>query len=112
MASNKRAPGDRLVYSTSKGRVRSKAAKPAAAPRDGVVRVRPEKQKRGGKTVTTIAGLPGGKKEVAALAKELRQLCGAGGTVKKGVVEVQGDHVDRIIAELTTRGFVVKRSGG
>jgi translation initiation factor 1 len=62
--------------------------------------------------VTAVSGLPGTRDEVAALARELRRACGAGGTVKEGVLEVQGDHRDRIEAALAARDLRFKRSGG
>lgn len=79
---------------------------------DGTVRVRRETGGRGGKTVTAVRGLPLAAEPLAALAKRLRSACGAGGTVKDGVLELQGDHVERVIALLQEEGFVVKRAGG
>ena len=67
---------------------------------------------RGGKTVTAVRGLPLVAKPLVALAKRLRSACGSGGTVKDGVVEVQGDHVERVIGLLQAEGFNVKRAGG
>lgn len=67
---------------------------------------------RGGKSVTLIKGLPLDAPSLAALAKQLRSACGAGGTVKDGVVEVQGDHVDTLLAALSQHGFAAKRAGG
>ena len=103
----------RLVYSTEVGRIRSGQTKQAtSAPADGIVRVRREKKGRGGKTVTTVSGVAMGKKELKALASELKRKCGSGGSVSEGVVEIQGDHVDRVMAELVAKGLKVKRSGG
>jgi translation initiation factor 1 len=85
----------------------------AAAPRgDGTVRVGRETKGRKGKGVTVISGVPGGEEQLAALARELKQRCGTGGTVKDGVIEIQGDHRDRLVEELQRRGFRVKKSGG
>jgi len=98
-----------LVYSTEKGR-RNKQKSPAKAdPKDGVVRVRREKSGRGGKTVTTITGLTG---DVKGIAKKLKQQCGGGGAVKNGQVEIQGDHVDTVIAALEKQGLKAVRAGG
>jgi translation initiation factor 1 len=79
---------------------------------DGVVRVRREKQGRGGKTVTTIAGVPLGPDALRELAAELKRRCGSGGTAKDGVIEIQGEHVETVMAEIAARGWRVKRAGG
>ena len=78
---------------------------------DGVVRVRREKKGRGGKTVTTATGIPLPAAELRDLAKALRRRCGSGGTVKEGVVEIQGDHVETLVGALEEHGFRVKRAG-
>ncbi len=83
-----------------------------SAAADGVLRVRRETGGRGGKTVTTVRGLALDAVALAALAKQLKAACGSGGTAKDGVIEVQGDHVDAVMAALAKRGYVVKRSGG
>ena len=81
-------------------------------PGDGVVRVSRETKGRKGKGVTLITGLPLDLKGLQKLAKQLKRRCGAGGTVKEGVIEIQGEHRDLLVAELKKQGFVVKRSGG
>ncbi len=83
-----------------------------AAATDGVVRVSRETKGRKGKGVTVITGVPLAGPELADLAKQLKNRCGAGGTVKNGIIEIQGDHRDRLITELQGRGWTVKRSGG
>jgi translation initiation factor 1 len=87
-------------------------ASPRAARGDGIVRVRREVQGRGGKTVTTIQGVPLPDAELRALATELKRSCGTGGTAKDGVIEIQGDHRERLVSELEARGFSVKLAGG
>lgn len=79
---------------------------------DGIVRVRRETKGRGGKTVTVVIGVPGGDDLLSRLAGELKRRCGTGGTVKDGAIEIQGEHCDLLVAELTRRGFTVKRAGG
>ncbi len=111
-----------LVYSTDTGRMCPACRQPMAgclckvkapAPAgDGVVRVGREKQGRAGKLVTVVRGLPGDAAALAAWGKRLRTACGAGGTVKDGVVEVQGDHVDRVLALVVQAGLKAKRTGG
>jgi len=110
-----------LVYSTDGGRMcpgcrqplAACACKTAAVPAgDGIARVSRQAKGRGGKTVTLIKSLALDPEALAALGKALRTACGTGGTLKDGVLEVQGDHVDRIVAELQQRGHTVKRAGG
>ena len=79
---------------------------------DGIVRVSRETQGRGGKAVTVVRGVAGDAAALAALGKRLRTACGSGGTVKDGVLEVQGDHRDRVVGCLTRAGYTVKRAGG
>ncbi len=120
---NKRASGGSggLVYSTDSGTMCPQCRKPIvqcvckrAAPvaGDGTVRVSRETAGRGGKAVTVVRGLGLDEAGLAVLAKQLKALCGSGGTVKEGVVEVQGDHCERVIEALRKQGRVVKRAGG
>jgi len=90
------------------------AAPPAAtagAPRR-VVRLRRDAQQRGGKVVTLVEEVPLAGDALAALAKELKQKCGVGGTVKDGAIELQGDQRERIEPLLREKGWEVKRAGG
>ncbi len=79
---------------------------------DGIVRISRETKGRKGKGVTLVTGLPLDLKGLQKLAKQLKRRCGAGGTVKEGVIEIQGEHRDILLAELEKQGFTVKRSGG
>ena len=79
---------------------------------DGVVRIFRERGHRGGKTVTVIRGLPDRGPKLDALALELKRLCGAGGTVRDGLLEIQGDHRERIADRLRALGYRVKLAGG
>ncbi len=76
------------------------------------MRVGREKKGRGGKTVTLVRGLALESAALVALARQLKTACGSGGTVADGVVEIQGDHVERVMLMLQGQGFVVKRAGG
>jgi translation initiation factor 1 len=86
---------------------------PARAPSGPArVRVGREVAGRAGKGVTVITGLPYDGERLEELAGRLKRLCGAGGAVKDGVIEIQGDHRDRLVAELCKLGLEAKRSGG
>jgi translation initiation factor 1 len=113
----------RPVYSTDGGDLRrgerrgsrGKASVPmpgGAPPADGIVRVGRTRSGRGGKLVTVVTGLPGDEAAMRAALGELKRLCGSGGTLRDGAVEVQGDHRDRIAAHLGARGHRVKLTGG
>jgi translation initiation factor 1 len=105
----------RRVYSTESGRIRQPAlARPASpssppVPNDGVVRIFRDRSGRNGKAVTVIRGLPA--KDVEERAAELKRLCGAGGAVKDGAVEIQGDHRERIAERLRSLGYTAKLAG-
>jgi translation initiation factor 1 len=111
-----------LVYSTEHGRMCPECGKPVeqcvckqqavAIKGNGVVTVGRETKGRKGKGVTVITGVPLGLEELQKLATELKQKCGCGGTVKNGVIEIQGEQRDKIIEELKKKGWQVKRSGG
>lgn len=111
-----------LVYSTEVGRVcpdcheavdRCRCKQGQTAPAgDGDVRVSRETKGRKGKGVTLITGVPLGEAELTAFAKTLKAKCGSGGTVKAGVIEIQGDHRATLVPLLEARGWVVKRAGG
>lgn len=110
-----RSADTRLVYSTG-GSVAARPERPAAAPGPsasgkGGIRIRLDRR-ASDRVVTVVTGLPGSPAEVAALANELKAACGAGGTVKDGALELQGDHRPRVEAVLDARGLRWKRSGG
>ena len=111
-----------LVYSTDAGRMCPHCRQPIAAclcksaapvpAGDGIVRVSRETKGRGGKAVTVVRGLGLDAAALTDLAKRLKAACGSGGTAKDGVVEVQGDHCERVIEALKKEGWTVKRAGG
>ena len=110
-----------LVYSTDSGRHCPDCSQPVAActckqsqipDGDGIARVRRESKGRGGKTVTTITGVPLAEDALKELATTLKKRCGTGGALKDGIIEIQGDHVELLLAELVKHGFKAKKSGG
>lgn len=111
-----------LVYSTEAGRMCPACRQPVAqcacrqasvrAAGDGIARVARESKGRGGKTVTLVRGLALDDAALVQLGKQLKAACGSGGTVKDGVIEVQGDHVEKVMAALQKLGYKVKRAGG
>ncbi len=112
---------DKIVYSTGPGGPnqspgpedeKSAAGRKSGMKSDGVVRVQRESKGRGGKTVSVIYGLPLSGPALSSFAAKIKQKCGAGGTVKDGVVIIQGDKVDVILRLLADEGFKAKRAGG
>ncbi|RRV40947.1 MULTISPECIES: translation initiation factor Sui1 [Pseudomonas] len=110
-----------LVFSTDAGRHCPDCSQPVGAcickqqtipEGDGIARVRRESKGRGGKTVTTVTGVPLPPDQLKELATTLKRRCGTGGALKDGVIEIQGDHVELLIGELTKQGFKAKKSGG
>ena len=88
-------------------------AQPAAAtPAAARVRVGREVAGRGGKGVTVVSGLTLDAVQLEELAARLKRMCGAGGAVRDGRIEIQGEHRDRLVAELCRLGFEAKRAGG
>ena len=124
---DRKDPGSRreeytLVYSTSGGRMCPVCSKPVAdctcgrktvPPKgDGIVRVSRSTKGRKGKGVTVVSGVPLTGDALKELALKLKQRCGAGGTVKEGAIEIQGEHRDLLVLELAKLGYNVRRSGG
>ena len=111
MARNKNK--GRLVWSSDGNDQTAEQKSTASQPKgDGVVRVARQTKGRKGKGVTLITGVPLESDELKDLAKTLKQRCGSGGTVKDGIIEIQGDHRDALVKDLSTRGWVIKKSGG
>lgn len=114
----------RRVYSTDHGRMcpgcdrlitacRCKQPnKGGSTPSDGIVRVSRSTKGRKGKGVTVITGVPLTGAELKKLAKELKAKCGAGGALKDGAIEIQGEHRDTLVTALEAKGWTVKRVGG
>jgi translation initiation factor 1 len=119
-------PNSRLVYSTDSGRICPKCQNPISDCKckkkrperksqnksDGIIRIRREVKGRKGKTVTTITGFDLDDKALNPVSKQIKQHCGTGGSVKNGVVIIQGDHRVTIKSLLEGQGYTVKFSGG
>lgn len=114
-----------LVYSTDAGRICPDCRQPVAQclckvgkaqkalpEGDGIVRVSRETKGRKGKGVTLVKGLLLDDDALTGLSRELKAACGVGGTVKDGVIELQGDHVETVMERLKRAGHTVKRAGG
>lgn len=120
----------RLVYSTDAGRICPKCGNPidkckckkgkatittqqlSGYPDDGVVRIRRETKGRKGKTVTAIFGLPLDDEDLKRFTKRLKRRCGTGGSVKDGIIVIQGDHRETLFEEIKKNGYTVKIVGG
>jgi translation initiation factor 1 len=115
------------VYSTEFGRICKKCGKPEnqcnckkgkpqkadnKVIKDGVIRLRLERKGRGGKAVTLVEGLVLNETGLKELSKELKKICGTGGALKGGIIEIQGDQRDKLLPVLSGKGFVVKKAGG
>ena len=116
----------RLVYSTESDKICTLCQKPVSEcgckkkksrsqtniKIDGVIRIQREVEGRKGKTVTIISGFQLTDDELKNLATQLKRRCGTGGSVKDGVIIIQGDHRDTLVTELKNRGFKAKIAGG
>jgi translation initiation factor 1 len=126
MKTRSRSPAsepERIVYSTGIGErcpncLRAaaqcvcKRGTPGKVSGDGIVRISRETQGRKGKGVTVITGLGLTTEQLDELASELKKCCGSGGSATQGRIEIQGDHRDRLVDELSRRGWKAKRVGG
>jgi len=116
----------RLVYSTEAGRICPSCGNPTKncsckgkgpqlqsnTQSDGIIRIRREKKGRKGKTVTTINGFDPSADDLKQIAKKLKSQCGTGGSIKDGIIIIQGDHRETLQKELQKLGFNVKLAGG
>ena len=120
----------RLVYSTETGRICPECGKPVSAcsckkkkavkadkpptdyPNDGTIRIQREVKGRKGKIVTAVFGVPLENEELQKFTKALKRRCGAGGSVKDGVIVIQGDHRQTLLDEIRKYGYTAKLSGG
>ena len=116
----------RLVYSTETGKICPSCQKPVSEcickkkklrsqtniEYGGIIRIQREVKGRKGKTVTTVSAFQLADDELKNLATQLKRQCGTGGSVKDGVIIIQGDHRKTLITELKNRGFKAKIAGG
>lgn len=101
-----------LVYSTDVGRIKPEEEKPQREKGDGIVRITRQTKGRKGKGVSIVTGLDLDDAPLKLLAAELKKVCGCGGSVKDGTIEIQGDVRDKIKAHLEKKGHTVKLAGG
>ncbi|MEI8673204.1 stress response translation initiation inhibitor YciH [Vibrio sp. SA48] len=101
-----------LVYSTDLGRIKSEPEKVERPKGDGIVRIHRQTKGRKGKGVSIITGLDLDDAPLKLLAAELKKVCGCGGSVKNGDIEIQGDVRDKVKVYLEKKGLIVKLSGG
>ena len=116
----------RLVYSTETGSIcplcqkpvskctckKKKSRSQANIKIDGIIRIQREVKGRKGKTVTTVSGFQLDDDELRSLAAQLKRKCGTGGSVKEGIIIIQGDHRDALLSELKKQGYTAKLAGG
>ncbi|MHC6529090.1 stress response translation initiation inhibitor YciH [Vibrio sp. V36_P2S2PM302] len=101
-----------LVYSTEVGRIKPEEQKAERPKGDGIVRIQRQTKGRKGKGVCIVSGLDMDDAPLKLLAAELKKVCGCGGSVKDGTIEIQGDARDKIKTVLEKKGFTVKLAGG
>ncbi|MFD2178189.1 stress response translation initiation inhibitor YciH [Veronia pacifica] len=102
----------RLVYSTDSGRIKEEKSAPKREKGDGIVRIQRQTKGRKGKGVCLVTGLDLDDAALKLVAAELKKVCGCGGAVKDGIIEIQGDKRDQIKAHLEKKGHTVKLAGG
>lgn len=103
----------RLVYSTDKNAFpKLKKRVPLPLKKDTLIRLERQTHGRKGKGVSLVIGLKGGDEAIRSLAAELKKQCGCGGTLKEGVIEIQGDKRELLKKLLEAQGFKVKLVGG
>ncbi|WP_325895435.1 stress response translation initiation inhibitor YciH [Grimontia sp. NTOU-MAR1] len=107
-----RDDNSRLVYSTDSGRIKEEKQAPVREKGDGVVRIQRQTKGRKGKGVCLVTGMDLDDAALKLVAAELKKVCGCGGSVKDGVIEIQGDKRDQIKAYLEKKGHTVKLAGG
>ena len=101
-----------LVYSTETGRIKPEEEKVQRPKGDGIVRIQKETKGRKGKGVSVVTGLDLDDAPLKLMAAELKKVCGCGGSVKDGNIEIQGDARDKLKAHLEKKGYKVKFAGG
>ncbi|MUJ29690.1 stress response translation initiation inhibitor YciH [Aliivibrio fischeri] len=101
-----------LVYSTDVGRIKQEEPKTERPKGDGIVRIQRETKGRKGKGVCVVTGLDMEDTQLKLLAAQLKKVCGCGGSVKDGDIEIQGDNREKIKDFLTKQGHTVKLAGG
>ena len=110
--SQKKTPTKKAPVPLKKTTKKKTTKKQSVYPNDGIVRIRRETKGRKGKTVTAVFGLPLDDKKLQQIAKTLKRCCGTGGTVKDGIIIIQGDHRETLLNEIKKQGYTVKVADG
>jgi translation initiation factor 1 len=107
---------NRTVWSSEQGDLRKEASKPGKVislpPHQQTIYLYRDSKGRGGSPVTLLKNLALSEEDMKQLAKRLKQVCGSGGTVKNGMIEIQGEQREKIALELKKLGYKVKIAGG
>ena len=107
---------NKIVWSSEQGDLRNKEMKPLVTnslpPQQQTIYLHRDSKHRSGKGVTLLKGLVLNEQDLVSLAKTLKQACGSGGTIKDGIIEIQGEHREKIAEILRQRGYKVKIAGG
>ena len=104
---------NKLVYSTESGTIEETEPQyKSSGPPGKIIKIRREVKGRRGKTVTTLHGFNLPENQLQQVAGELKRYCGSGGSVKDGIIIIQGDQRPKIEGYLRDKGYVVKRAGG
>ena len=97
-----------LVYSTETGRIKPKNFQEKKQNGDGFAKIQLETKGRKGKGVTTISGMNITNDELKNLTRDLKKRCSSGGSLKNDIIEIQGDHRNKVRIHLKQTGFLVK----
>ncbi len=104
---------NKLVYSTEYGTIeKMEPQQKSSGPPGKIIKIRREVKGRRGKTVTTLHGFNLPENQLQQVAGELKRYCGSGGSVKDGIIIIQGDQRQKVEIYLTEEGYTVKRDGG
>lgn len=106
----------RTVWSSDQGDLRKEESNPRKSislpPHQQTIYLHRDSKGRGGSSVTLLKNLVLSQEDMKKLAKRLKQVCGSGGTIKENIIEIQGEHREKMAEELKKMGYKVKIAGG